>query len=86
MHIYEKVDGSIFLWSVDLGSIQEAVGCCSGREMGKLYYVLNEDILCQLKCTRCMEMLYCLLAGHWLGLHGWTIYNLLDYAVYCIVF
>ena len=43
--IYEKVDVSIFLWSVDWDK-QEAVGCCSGREMGILYYVLKEDMLC----------------------------------------
>ena len=46
MHVYDKVDGSIFLWSVDWDSRQEAVGCCSGREMGILYYVLKEDMLC----------------------------------------
>ena len=46
MHINEKVDGSIFLWSVDCDSRQEAVCCCSGREMGILYYVLKEDMLC----------------------------------------
>ena len=48
MHIYEKVDGSLFLWSVDWDSIQEAVGCCSGREMayfnmfGERHAVLGE--------------------------------------------
>ena len=45
MHICEKVDGSIFLWSVDLDSRQEAVGYCSGREMSILYGVLKEDML-----------------------------------------
>ena len=48
MHIYEKVDGSIFFWSVDWDCKQEDVGCYSGREMGILYYVLKEDMLCQL--------------------------------------
>ena len=46
VHIYEKFDGSLFLWSVDWDSRQEVVGCCSGREMGILYYVLKEDMLC----------------------------------------
>ena len=45
MHIYEKIDGSLFLRSVDWDSRQEAVGCCSGIEMGILYYVLKEDML-----------------------------------------
>ena len=30
VYIYEKVDESIFLWSVDWDSRHEAVGCCSG--------------------------------------------------------
>ena len=46
VHIYEKVDGSTFLWSVDWDSRQEAVGCCNGREMGILYDDLKEDMLC----------------------------------------
>ena len=46
MHLYEKVDGSIFLWSVDCDSRPEAVSCCSGREMDIQYYVLKEDMLC----------------------------------------
>ena len=46
VHLNEKVDGSIFLWLIDWDSRQEAVGCCSGREMGILYYVLQEDMLC----------------------------------------
>ena len=51
MHIYEKVDGSIYIWSEDWDSRQDAEGCCSGREMGILYFVLKEDMLCKLKCV-----------------------------------
>ena len=51
VHIYEKVDGSIFLWSVDWDSRQGTVDCCGGEKMGIVYYVLKEDMLCLLKCV-----------------------------------
>ena len=53
MHIYEKVDGSIFLWSLDWDRRQEAVR----NEHTVLCFERRRAVLVEV-CNRCMQRFY----------------------------